>query len=249
MIDITITATRRPDVLRRTIESFWHNMFAPKRQLVNKVFINIDPIGPGTMEDTRDVLYDYFAHDQVVYYSPFTASFPKAFIRVWQAAAKTDSETVFHLEDDWELRDPIDLTKMYMTLFLYPDLSILRLSAFPSGTNMLRTWNKQIFWNGTFFEVPPNLRGLLGFSGHPQLIRKDFVRAIVPYLDDSRNPEKQIKGDNKHFGEYIQSHRFGWYIFQDTRANIIDIGRNWMIKHRLRKKGSKAWFTEWEEAI
>lgn len=245
-IDITITATARPEILRRTLESFCSNLFRPHMDIINNVFINIDPVGTGTQQATLTVCKEFFPGHKVTAHLPNTASFPKAFTWCWQQTLSTDSACVFHLEDDWELLEPLDLKEMFLVLYLYPDLAALRLSAFPSGTHIMKCWDKFISWNGTFFEVPPNLRGLLGFCGHPSLIRKEFIREVLPHLDDSKNPEKQIKGRHPKFGNYILSHRFGVYQRQDAPAAVIDIGRKWMVKNGFRKAGSKAWFTKWE---
>ena len=245
-IDITITATCRPDILDRTLRSFSQNLFRPHSQIINNVFVNIDPIGPSDPHTTAKVLSRYFPTHKITTHIPNTPSFPKAFIWCWQQTLSTPSACVFHLEDDWELTRPVDLQNLFLLLYLYPDLSILRLSAFRSGTHVMKCWNKLIQWNGTFFETPPDLRGLLGFCGHPSLIRKEFIRTVLPHLDSEKNPEKQIKGSHPVFGHYILSHRFGVYHGQDEPAAIRDIGRQWMIQNQYRKSGSKAWFTQWE---
>lgn len=246
-IDITITAMSRPEILRRTLSSFCTNMLRPAINKIGKVFINIDPGGIGSQNAVEQVCREFFPAGKVVVNTPATASFPKAFTWVWAQTLKTNSACVLHLEDDWELLHPVDLHHMFMLLYLYPDLSILRLSAFHSATHILKCWDKLISWNGTFFEVPPNLRGLLGFCGHPSLIRKEFIQAVLPHLDDTKNPEKQIKGNHPQFGQYILSHRFGVYQSQDALPTVKDIGRQWMIDNKYRKAGSKAWFTKWED--
>ena len=246
-IDITMTATRRPGILDITLNSFYNLMFKPKASLINNVFVNIDPVGPGTLNDTIDICRKYFPHDKLIVHSPNTPSFGKAFVWTWTQTLSTESACVFHLEDDWELQREVDLHQMFLLLYLYPDLALLRLSAFPSGAHIMKCWDKFISWNGTFFEVPPNLRGLLGFCGHPSLIRKDFIRHITPYMDEDKNPEKQIKGNHPVFGPYIRGSRFGVYQKQDSEALVRDIGRQWMIKTGYRKAGSKAYFMQWEK--
>lgn len=246
-IDITITATCRPGILRRTLETFSKYMLRPKSNIGYKVFINVDPLGPGTQWETIKVCFDYFDEADVIYHIPRKPSFPKAFMWVWREASNSNSPYVLHLEDDWELLRPVDIEKLLILLHLHSDLAILRLSAFPSKMQTCKNWDKYLNWNGTFFEVPPDLRGLLGFAGHPSLICKEFVRTILPCMDDDINPEKQIKGNNRHCGGYIKAHRYGVYIEQNAPPLIKDIGRAWMLKTGYRKRGSKAWFTEWEK--
>lgn len=246
-IDITITATQRPAILERTLKSFYYHMLRPKMNLIQNVFVNIDPVGPGTLNETKAVLQKYFSSSKLQITMPKTPGFGKAFVSVWRQAAWSDSACVFHLEDDWELLKEVDLQKMFLLLYLYPELSVLRLSAFSSGTHIMKCWDKLLNWNGTFFEVPHRLRGLLGFCGHPSLIRKDFVRQVIPYIDEGKNPEKQIKDSNPQIKDYINNHRYGVFQEQDAPATIRDIGRKWMTKTGYRKAGSKAWFTQWEE--
>ena len=247
MIDITMTATCRPDILRATLKSFYYYMFAPSGIPLNLI-INIDPVGPKTQEETLAVCRE-FHFDSVQYNLPETANFPKAFIWTWQMAVRTEAGCIFHLEDDWELLRPVKLNTLFLLLHLYPDLSILRLNAFQSAAHLSKQWDKMIYWNGTFFEVPPNLRGLLGFAGHPSLVKKEMVKLVLPYLDDGKNPEKQINGHHKVIGPYLLGHRFGVFSEQNSPPLIRDIGRKWMTKQGYRKAGgNKAWFTKWERA-
>lgn len=245
-IDITITATLRPGVLEKTLSSFHTRMFKPTMHLINNVFVNIDQVGPGTVNSVTDVCEKYFPRRKLTIRTSAKPSFPKAFIWTWSQTLSTNSACVFHLEDDWELLREVNLQRLFLILYLYPDLASLRLSAFSSGTHIMKCWDKFISWNGTFFEIPPNLRGLLGFCGHPSLIRKEFIQYVLPHLDDTKNPEKQIKGGHSVIGAYINGHRFGVYQEQDSPAMVRDIGRQWMIKAGYRKSGSKAWFTQWE---
>ena len=41
--------------------------------------------------------------------------------------------------------------------------------------------------------------------------------------------------------------RYGVYGGRAQPASVRDIGRDWMVENGLRKAGSKAWFTTWEE--
>ena len=128
----------------------------------------------------------------------------------------------------------------------FPNLQIMRLNSFASGQTMTKNWNKFIPWNGIFFEIPPNERGLLGFTGHPSLIRQSFIDEVAPKLNPERNPEKQIKGKNPAFKHLFQDpNRYGVWGVRGKGPVVRDIGRQWMIINGYRKKGSKAWFTEY----
>ena len=97
-----------------------------------------------------------------------------------------------------------------------------------------------------FFEIPKEERGLLGFTGHPSLIRQSFINEVAPKLNPESNPEKQIKGKNKKFKHLFQDpYRYGVWGVRGKGPIVRDIGRKWMIKNGYRKKGSKAYFTEY----
>ena len=251
-ICITMTATNRIGLVSHTVRSFWENLFRGSGVQL-RVAINIDPAGPGKDSDRWRIL-DLFRDimgvadpEHVRYNLPSHSHFPKAFKFVWDKAIHFNPDYVFHLEDDWVLHRPVSLEKLLDLFTTYPDLGILRLSAFRSNVDAMKTWNKFTYWNGDFFEIPTVDRGLLGFAGHPSIIRPEFVRLATECLKDTANPEKQLKGRNKHLTAYFQSHRFGVYNERNNGPLIQDIGRRWMVENGYKKAGIKATFINWEE--
>lgn len=250
-IAVTTTATMRPDILEKTFNSFISNLF----NLVDKsltqfiLFMNIDPI-----PDVDSFPYIQITNklnsvfDFAVYQSAITADFPTAFKWCWNTALQYSPDFIFNLEDDWELLKPVNITNMLHIFQKYLTLQVLRLNAFKSTDTATKNWNLIIPWNGVFFELPKNLRHF-GFAGHPSLIRADFARAVNAKLQEdtkNRNHEKYIHEIIANSD--LKDCRYGVYGPQNSGPVIKDIGREWMIKNKLRKRGSKAHFNTWEAA-
>lgn len=241
MIDVTMTACKRPKLLEKTLSSFFRNFIGLAAQDL-RLIINIDPVGIDIAANVCiRICEKYF--NNIIFRSPNRPSFPKAFQWVWQ---QVEAPLVLHLEDDWEMVNEVSLGNMLDILNKHDDLMILRLAAFKSVTCTMKNWNKFYPWNGEFFECPLDQIGGLGFCGHPSLIKKKFITYVAPRLDPGRNPEKQIKGRNGDIGKFLLKYRYGVYAKQNSPAAIQDIGRRWMIENGFRKYGSKSFFTEWE---
>jgi len=244
MIDITITATRRHRVLRQTLESFKRNLF---KDYPVRIIINIDPIGPDIDQEYCFTVCEYvFPSTEIAIRMPPAAHFGRAFKWVWNQAR---TNYVFHLEDDWELVREIDLQKMLNILNCNKDLALLRLPQFNAGPATMKNWNLFYPWNGEFFECPEDLRITAGFCGHPSLIRGEFIRNTVLYIDTERNPEKQFHGGGpQKILDEVVKWRYGVFSRPEAPYAIRDLGRPWMAENGLQKKGPKAWFLEWESA-
>ena len=242
-----MTATKRPEIIERTLRSFKANLF---RNLPAKLIINIDPVGPGSYQDVMDVAGEYFKIKTVNFADK--PDFSKAFKWVW---GQSDSDLCFWLEDDWELVRPLSLTDMIEVMFETPDLATLRLNWKPTQKWAMKNWRFHFLWvpvsvssgESGFFECPRKDRREVGFCGHPSLINGLFVRRCARLLDTKFNPEKQFHGGNDKLVKEVIKWRYGVYGGQESPHSVIDIGREWMIKNGFRKKGNKAWFLEWEK--
>lgn len=248
MLDITMTATVRPVLIEETLRSFKENML---KDHDCRLVLNIDPVGLDGVY--RKEIYitarKYFR--KITPFFPKFPSFGAAFKRIW---LEVETDFVFNLEDDWELLKKVDLNKILKIMRDEKDLMIMRLAAFPSNENTMKNWNKFYTWNGKYF-VPPGEKGLLGFCGHPSIIKKKFIDFVAPKLDETKNPEKQIKGSNPLFRDFLEEHEYGVWNekCQGNTDNYIpkmvqDLGRNWMIKNGFKKSGSKAFFMVWERS-
>jgi len=237
-LDIVCTATKRPGILKKTLDSFKRKLFMGEQRLI----INIDPIGIDKASRLKmvEMCCSYFK--DVTYNLPDTPSFPKAFKWTWD---QVKAPYTFLLEDDWELMVDININEMMLMLEDHPELALLRLPMFRSTTDNMKNWNKFFPWNGEYFACPHELRAEVGFCGHPSLIKSEFVKNTRDHIDVSINPEKQFHNVNSKIREEVLKWEYGVFGLPNQPAAIRDIGRRWMIKNNFRKKGNKAWFMEW----
>jgi len=242
LVDITMTAVKRPEILKKTLHSFFRNCFAPIADRC-RLIINVDPIGdPVCAEKMMEIVSGYFRRFYVNF--PATPSFPKAFLWTWD---KVRAPWAFHLEDDWELRIPVNILDMIKMMEDYPQLASLRLPFFRSEETYMKNWNLRFPWNGSYFECPGNLRQTAGFAGHPSLLRGRFVHECAELIDINLNPEKQFHGDNDFLVNEVLHWEYGVWGKPNSPAMINDIGTEWKARNKFQKAGSKAFFTQWEK--
>lgn len=243
--DIMTTATLRPELLKKTYDSHIKNLFKEHIKKARLV-INIDCAGcpkkridKGLNEIFKIIGDIPFKKTTVrVSYKP---SFSKAF---YWCLHNLKNDLTFILEDDWQLNRKTDFEKMVS--LVQEDLLLvhLRISHFWSNKEgRMKCWNKFIEYNGEYFEVPQNLRGTIGFAGHPSLNKTFFLNYWKDRINPNSNPEKQIKGNDPT----LQGSKFGVFHPQyNTKPAEVDLGRKWMVENQIKKKGIKAFFTEWE---
>ena len=243
LIDVTMTATVRPLVILRALESFQNKVASLNPDCSFRLVANIDDIGDIENHTRADVVYkmQWFFKNQLLRL-PEKFGFPSALKWCFE---NVESEFFFNIEDDWKFLKPIDLEKIFHFMHKNHDLAILRLPYRRADENQAKQWNKFFPWNGEFFECPEELRPGLGFSGHPSLIRTAFIREIVKHLTEDSCPEKQIKGHNPVMRNILKRWRFGVFQKQSEGPYVEDIGREWRDKMNLKKNGSYG-FSTWE---
>jgi len=256
--DLICTATLRPELIKRTFDSHIKHLFRDNIKNA-RLIMNVDTVGARTPSEGRQLLDDIFEYVDSIPFSDIkintchTPSFSRAFY--WLMGQISEPLT-FNLEEDWELSKDLDFERMVELFEVDKKLAHLRLSMFESyyleGDDIIhesevlrqyemKTWNKFIKWNGEFFDIPRNLRGVIGWAGHPSLNRTAFLLAFASILDKEKNHEKQIKG---HRPILLGSH-FGVFHPKCETPAVKDIGREWMKRNGFEKKGTNAFFTEW----
>jgi len=188
-IDITTTATLRPDVLEKTYASFWEHIFS-QYDYDYRLIINVDPIGDNvySQEDVISVAESYFP--DIVYNCPDNSSFPKAVKMVW---GNSTSDYVFHLEDMWLALTHVNLDHMVHILDNYSKIASVNLHKYVLSDgapepNFYRYHNKQD--KRLFLQIRDPLLS-------PGLYSGDFVRRIAKKMNNTDNPELQVWGDKK----------------------------------------------------
>jgi len=241
-IDITMTATIRPKILKRTFTSFDKNMFYKDKDRF-RLIINIDPIGDDgkTVKDILKVCKEFFHKSKIVVTTPKEASFPKAVLNVWN---NVEADWIFHLEDDWTLNRKIDVDDMIGILKDYKDLACLRLYKFstPKGKKPKFFRAKYVYNDRGFYTSVDKHRQ---FGLNPVLIRGKFFRQALPLMVDGKNPEKQFRYSNARMRPVLMKWSYAIYGRPGSKALVSDIGRNWLKTKRFRKPRSGQ-FLHWE---
>jgi hypothetical protein len=242
LLDITMTAVRRPEILKRTLNSFFKNLYSMAYDKC-RIIVNIDPIGDSIASFTMCDIISAYAPRYIISL-PLESSFPRAFKWTWE---QVTAPWVLHLEDDWELLEPVDLASMIDMMERHKNLASLRLPFFDSTAKSMKNWNLQFPWNGEYFACPIELRQQAGFAGHPSLLRGEFVRNCVPLLDDTINPEKQFHSGNAPLVTEVLNWEYGVWGKPNSKKVLADIGSAWRTENKFQKAGSKAFFTQWEK--
>jgi len=248
-IDITCTATLRPKLLKETLTTHKLHLFKDNTKNM-RLIINIDCIGAEDIEDNireiSEVVHD-IGFGSVHPRFCIEPHFGKAF--VW-CMENVESEFFFHLEEDWRMLMDLDFSKLVDLFYEDPALAHLRLSMFRSEEKTCKNWNKFLEWNGKYFQVKGDERGVIGWAGHPSLNRTSFMKAVLPAIDPHINPEKQIKHNiHPRITRTIEQFKFGSFHPQNSPPAVEDIGRQWMVENGFAKAGNKAWFTNWTKGV
>lgn len=218
-LSFTTTATLRPEVLARTYESFEKNLKGVRmKECV--LHLNVDPVPNSPRFFSRDVLnvaWSFFG--QVRVRMTDKPNFASAVKWCW---SQPMGDYFFHLEDDWELTEPIGIARMVALLAARQELACVSLRAY-DHTNL------------------QDDRICLS----PGLFRTDAARAIALNMVDTVNPEKQLRPRtelNVHGG------RQGlWTGIQiPDRPILKDIGREWLEKSGWKKQNGDV-FNQWEK--
>lgn len=223
MLDITTTATIRPELFHQTLDSFTKNLFVDQKEY--RLILNVDPIGEDV--DPMEVVkvgQQFF--DNVVYNIPNKPNFAQACKWCW---GQTTSKYIFHLEDDWELSRKILIGNL---------ISILDKDEIMVGLRLPK--NRVI-------KVDPKLKKIGYFINYklvlnPILYRGDFIRDISGKMDIENNPERQLRTKYKLFKKrYV-----GIYCGEGDGTYIRHHGRVWQRASNYKKrKGSN--FVTWEK--
>ncbi len=243
MLDITMTATKRPEIINTTLKTFTENLFYNSNLCIDdfRFIINIDPVGEDvSAKQIVSIVQRYFSN--TVIRTPSIPSFSQAWTWCWHQA---ENKYVFHLEEDWKLLRPLDFNKMIQIMESNDNLAHLRLSTWRSE-EQLKQWKWFLDYKGGYYKVPDDVRGTIGFCGHPSFNRLDFIQQCMANTNMDANIEKQIKWRNKPLWKAIGDYDYGVFQEPNSPAAIKDIGREWMVKHGFKKKGNREWFTEWE---
>ncbi|KKM25641.1 hypothetical protein LCGC14_1592950 [marine sediment metagenome] len=227
-IDITTTATIRPEILAQTLDSFRTNLLKGKHNY--RLIINIDPIGEKdkTQEDALKVARSFFPN--IMYNMPEECSFTKAVIWCWKQA-KTNY--VFNLEDDWCLLDLIDIDYLLQEMDNHLEYSSFHL-------NHLSAEKFKILANkdNMTLSVPFTEQRVISLS--PSFFRLSYIETVRNELVSYEDPEKQLNKQGTKEAKQAS------YTDRNYERIAYDIGRKWTHKYNYTKwpkslRGSTEW--------
>lgn len=228
-LEFTITATLRPEILIRTLRSFQYKLLWDGIPIMSRsrVFVNIDPVpNVGIPSAVVDVCRMFF-HSVIAIY-PREPNFARAVKTLW---GMVQADYVFHLEDDWELLEKVELRNIESMFAKGDDLSWVGLRAY---------WFPQ-----------EDTRICLS----PGVFRGDDLRSIALNLREDVNPEKQLRPeteDNPN-GSALGRLFLGMQYPSRTqppeneRLLVKDIGRDWLAKSGWCKPSDA--FNRWERKV
>lgn len=221
VIDLTMTAARRPDLLERTLSSFTERLF--KRLRVRTFYLNIDPIW-GTPEQADQVEKIARSHfESLVIRRPDTPSYAGAVKWLW---SQPNTEWFLHLEDDWLLSHRISLRRLKIQASI-PDVAQINLNN----------------WSRLSRRRRPAKLGLC-----PMFCRTEFAKVASLHMDPSLDPDKQFRhGTNEILEKATKSWRSVYFGTPFTARTAIDIGREWRDDKGISKSlvnGAPVWTEE-----
>lgn len=236
-LDLVIIATRRPDLLERTIESFQVRILNGWN--VSRVFCNIDPAF-GSPEDERKCLSILSSRfENVTTRTPEAPSFGMAVKWAWKQPL---APVVLHMEDDWIVNEQVDCKRVRSLLQSYDAVRLAGNQRQARRSNRIYKEHVRRGWGPLKLKI-----GTRTFGTAPAFLKTGFARAISELLDPALDPEKQMLGGfNKVLEKYIRSRRV-WQINSSTGGPLIkDIGREWREARGIEKQvssGKSVWTT------
>jgi len=239
-IDIVTTSVIRPDILEGTFKSFTENLFKEKDRY--RLFINIDCIGDEKdIPKMLEICNKYF--DEVYYRTSREPSFPKAVLWLWEQACKTDSDFIFHLEDDWSLFRYTNIDHLINILNKYKDLACLRLykEDIPN-IKTPRLFNKIYDYHDEGFFISRDSSDQFGLN--PVLIKKEYIKEALPLLKEDINPEKQMRAAHPWMYDFIMKWKYGIYGNPGDKILVWGKrGKHW--RENMGFEKGKSGFTTW----
>ena len=214
ILEFTTTATVRPELINKTYSSFTTNLKGIDFEK-STLYINIDPLpATGRPHDVIDVAKKYFGH--VVPQVPHKANFCQA---VKWCFTQPKNPYFFHLEDDWQLNEEVNVDDLRKILYRTPNTA---------HAVTLRAYS---------FKSVADKRICLS----PSLYKTSFASWVGKRLNPHHNPEKQLRNKTKSnpIGGLCKWARGVQYPSPKNRIIVKDIGRDWLEENNLEKSQTK----------
>ena len=217
-IDITTTASLRPDILGRTLKSIRGNV---KTSNDFRLIIDIAPVGDKMYsQDMVEKIARNYVDDIIV--RKLAKSLQAEAIK-W-AWGQVRSDVFLHWEDDWVATKGIDIdylaeyiresNNFAMIIFDRDDKSILAKNTYSDGKFQYKGsgfWYKKYGFN---------------FGGPPALINKKFAKKALKYLKDDECLDITCRTEESQ--SFLRKWEFAVWTGRDNKGSLIsDIGKQW----------------------
>ena len=224
MIDVAMTASIRPDVIIRTLESIGTNItYRPLRLIVD--ISHVGEVHKYSQDYCIEVIKNcctQYGIDLVYRKLPLSLQ-AEALKWTW---SKADTDFVLQWEDDWVLLQKIDITVLMQLMnkhqfgMLYFDRYKKSVVDYPGYKGV---FNK--LTNNTYVRIKGKSLG-----GPPALLKKEYIKAVLPLIKDevcldTISPTKEVQ-------EVLKNWSIG--VYYHTKGNLVkDIGKEWKERNNL----------------
>ena len=172
------------------------------------LYLNVDPLPISSGRKAAIKVARRF-FGNVVHRLPKKANFTSAVNWLW---SQPSDEFIFHLEDDWELLENISINTLLGIFKSNPILYQVALRAYRYKYRK--------------------------FCLSPSLIRRPLYKRMGGRLDESINPELQLRFQPAKMRKRVTA-------YPDVGIIVKDIGREWIHRFKLRKPSKKCKFISW----
>jgi hypothetical protein len=237
--DLTFVSGARPDLMKKTLESFQEKLFS--NIPIANAYFNIDKIfgGDDEVAACRELAKHYFPNAKI--FMPQRPSFGAAVKRLWES---TGDNTVLHLEDDWQIN------------FSVNSKSVLEKFDDDVGMVQLAIENRSTY-GGDFLYITKRRR-ILGheiyakqvnaYGTSPRFFRAGLCQKFGQLLKPALDPEKQVyKNKNRKLSKAHSPWKCAVLYGKNGSPLITDLGREWRDARKIKKvdhHGRATWVIE-----
>lgn len=226
MIDITMTAALRKEILEQTLISILNFV---KYDGDFRLIIDVAPVGDmnQTQNEVLDIAEEYFDNVKSRMVNPSLQA--DAVKWTWQ---QSNTQYVLQWEDDWVAVKEINLNKV-IRFIERSDLINLGAISFDRIEKPVKTYPA---YQGSYRIYDPNFyirtKGK-SLGGPPSLMCKWYLKRAINFI----NPKEclDITTHNSDVQDFLSEWVHGWYLGEDGEGKQVkDIGKAW-----LKSKGMK----------
>jgi hypothetical protein len=238
MIDITMTAALRPEIIEQTLVSICKYV---KCSEPLRLIINVD--GRGDMssseEEIMEIVNKYFQKENTICRIPKLSAVTEAQRWIWETS---ESEYVLNWEDDCVAEKELDIDS---AIELHEKHSNIGMMLFDRCDKSMLNHNG---YENSFTYFKDNLyirhKGVC-LWGSPMLIKRNYIKQALSYFIDNEYMEITARADKVQ--EFLRTWVICTYMGSDGSGNFVrDIGREWLEKMGLIRKKESAIGYIWE---